>query len=679
MDKVRFRFGFPEKIGGWVKYSGRYFLGTCRALHPWVALDQSNFLGVGTNDKYYISRGGGFDDITPIRSTTAAGDVTFSASYNALDDPITAVDTVINLVSVSGFPASGTLKIGNEQITYNNISGLDLSGCIRGVNGTTASSHSVGDAVNLSTLIVSDTNHGAKINDFVTYSGAVSLGGNITADVLNQEYEITSIVDDNSYYIQARELNSLSAITEPNGLNPTYVFANSSDSGSGGTAVIGAYQINVGLNDAFFGNGWGVSFWGRNGWGSGTSIGGVSENLRIWTHDNFGENLIINVKDSSIFYWDRSASLTSFQRAVNIVDLQGSNLAPTIAKKVLVSDIDRHVVAFGCDSQTNPGVQDPLLIRFSDQENILDWASTVENTAGDLRIGSGSEIVTAVETRQQVLVFTDVSLHAMQFIGPPFTFGITGVSENITIAGPLAAVAVEDNVFWMGVNEFYVYGGAVQRLPCSVRDYVFSNFNFSQSQKVFAFTNTAFSEVSWFYPSKDSSEIDRYVTYNYQQKIWYYGSLSRTAWIDRGVVDDPVAAATDASLYRHEVGTDDGATSPVSGITSYIESSQMDLGEGDQFAFLTKIIPDITFRDSTADQPTVTMTLETRNFPGANYSNSNSGLVVKTASVPVEQFTDQFFLRLRGRSFNFKIESSNVGVKWRLGSPRVEVRLDGRR
>ena len=679
MDKVRFRFGFPEKIGGWVKYSGRYFLGTCRALHPWVALDQSNFLGVGTNDKYYVSRGGEFNDITPIRSTTSAGDVTFNASYSTISASITAVDTVINLASVSGFPVSGIVKIGSEQLTYNNISGAALSGCIRGVNGTTATSHSSGAAATLSTIVVSDTAHGAQINDFVTYSGAVSLGGDITANVLNQEYEITSIADDDTYYIQARAENSISNITESSGLNPTYVFANSSDSGSGGTAVIGVYQVSVGLNDAFFGNGWGVSFWGRLGWGSGTSVGAVTENLRIWTHDNFGENLIINIKDGGIFYWDRSDSASTFERAVNIVDLPGSNLAPTIAKKVLVSDVDRHVIAFGCDSQINPGVQDPLLIRFSDQENILDWASTVENTAGDLRIGSGSEIVTAVETRQQVLVFTDVSLHAMQFIGPPFTFGINGVSENITIAGPLAAVAVEDNVFWMGVSEFYVYGGAVQRLPCSVRDYVFSNFNFSQSQKVFAFTNTAFSEVSWLYPSKDSSEIDRYVTYNYQQKIWYYGSLNRTAWVDRGVVDEPIAASTDNSLYLHEVGTDNGETSPPNGITAYIESSQMNLGEGDQFAFLTKIIPDITFRDSTADQPTVTMTLETRNFPGANYSNSNSGLVVKTASVPVEQFTDQIFLRLRGRSFNFKIESSALGVKWRLGSPRVEVRLDGRR
>jgi len=319
------------------------------------------------------------------------------------------------------------------------------------------------------------------------------------------------------------------------------------------------------------------------------------------------------------------------------------------------------------------------LIRFSDQENVTQWQSLATNTAGDLRIGSGSEIVTAIETRQQVLVFTDVSLHAMQYLGPPFTFGINEISTNVTIAGPLAAIAVEDQVFWMGAEEFYVYGGSVQLLPCSVRDYVFSNINSDQLQKVTASTNTAFSEVTWYYPSASSTENDSYVTYNYQQQIWYYGTLSRTVWLDRGVNSDPIAAGSDHYLYFQEIGFDDGSTSPASAISSYIESSQMSLGEGEQFVFMRRLIPDLTFRNSSNPTPTATMTLKVRNFPGSNYSNSNSNTVAKTASVPVEQFTDQVFVRLRGRSFAFRIDTDDTGVGWRLGSPRVEVRPDGRR
>ena len=311
--------------------------------------------------------------------------------------------------------------------------------------------------------------------------------------------------------------------------------------------------------------------------------------------------------------------------------------------------------------------------------NIADWGANVQNTAGDLRIGSGSEIITAIETRQQILVFTDVSLHAMQFLGPPFTFGINAISENITIAGPLAAINVEDNVFWMGAEEFYVYGGAVQRIPCSVRDYVFTDINTDQLEKVTASTNTAFSEVTWFYPSASSSENDRYVTYNYQQKIWYYGTMERTFWMDRGVNDNPIAASPDHYLYYHEVGFDDGSTNPVSAISAYIESSQMDLGEGEQFVFMRRMIPDLTFRNSTSLDPSAIMTLKVRNFQGGDYLSSDQSTVSKTASVPIEQFTDQAFVRLRGRSFAFRIESTDEGVTWRLGSPRVEIRPDGRR
>ena len=680
MDKVRFRYGFPEKVGGWEKTSSTYFLGTCRALHPWVSLAGDRFIGVGTHLKYYINEGGAYQDVTPIRLTTSAGDVTFNASANTLSASVAIGDTSLDLTSSLGFPSAGVIKINSEIIRYASISGNSLLGLERGFDSTTEAAHSSSAAVTCATLIVTDTAHGCENNDFVTFSGTATLGDQITATVLNQEYQISSIVNDNSYLIEAREVASLNSITTPDGYDPTYVFATTSDSGNGGSSVVGAYQINTGLDTTLGGSGWGAGTWARGTWGSGASISTAVDSLRIWSHDNFGEDLLMNVRDGGIYYWDKSANAgVTFGRAVELSSLGGANTTPTIAKKVLVSDRDRHIIAFGCDSQDNIGTQDPLLIRFSSQESLTDWASTSTNTAGDLRIGSGSEIVTAVETRQQVLVFTDVSLHAMQFLGPPFTFGINTLSENITIAGPLAAIAIEDNVFWMGAEEFYVYGGAVQRLPCSVRDYVFSDINSDQIEKVTASTNTAFSEIWWFYPSSSSTENDRYVVYNYEQQIWYYGTLARTCWLDRGVETFPIAASTDNALYYHELGTDDGSTIPASGITAFIESSQMDIGDGDQFVFLRRLIPDMTFRDSTNQTPQATMTLKARNYPGGAYLQTNSKTVEKTASVPVEQFTDQVNVRLRGRSFAFKIETTDTGIAWRLGSPRVEIQSDGMR
>ena len=692
MDKVRFRFGYPEKIGGWIKSTINSFLGSCRALHPWVALDGTNYLGLGTNVKYYINEGSQYYDITPIRLTATAGDAVFATGADTIDG-ILAIDAEsVLLDSVTGFPVSGLIKIGTEEMTYAAISTKTLTGLTRGVNGTAKAQHADGAAITCATITVTESNHGALINDFVTFSGAVALGsgGLITAAVLNQEYEITNIVSDDVFQFEARTVSSIASITTTEGLNPTFVFCNASDSGNGGSSIVAAYQINTGIDTTIVGNGWGAGLFGGNGaggtsgtsgnitgWGDGADLTASGQTLRIWSHDNFGEDLVINVRDGGLFYWSKTDGVTT--RAVSLSSLTGANKVPTVAKQVLVSDRDRHVIAFGCDPETNQGTQDPLLIRFSDQENITEWQSLATNTAGDLRIGSGSKIITAIETRQQVLVFTDVSLHAMQFLGPPFTFGISSLSEGITIASPLSAIAVEDNVFWMGAEEFYVYGGSVQRLPCSVRDYVFSNINTDQLEKVTAGVNSAFAEVTWFYPSASSEENDSFVTYNYEQKIWYYGLMPRTVWLDRGVNKEPIAASPDHYLYLQEVGFDDGSTSPATAITSYIESSQMDLGEGEQFAFMRRLIPDITFRDSTAISPSATMTLKVRNFPGGNYLDSNASSVAKTASIPVEQFTEQVFVRLRGRSFAFRIESSDTGVAWRLGSPRVDIRPDGRR
>ncbi len=611
IDKVRFRFGMPEKIGGWVKRSSESFLGTCRALHPWMTLSLDKFIGVGTSLKYYIDQGGGLVDITPLRRTTSAGSTTFAATN--------------------------------------------------------------GDA----TITVTEASHGAVANDFVTFSAAASLGGNITAAVLNQEYQIATIVDDNNYTIEARAVADVGDITTNGQYTPTPVLANSSDTGNGGSSVVAKYQVNVGLDTTVFSNGWGAGTWGRQGWGQAADVTVLTDTLRIWSHDNFGEDLLLNVRDGGVYYWDASVGLGT--RATNLTNLAGATSTPTILKQIMVSDRDRHIIAFGCDTEANPGVQDPLAIRFSSQESLTDWATTSENTAGELRLGSGSEIITAVETRQQILVFTDESLYSMQFLGPPLTFGINLISENTTIKSPLSSIAVADSVFWMGQNEFFVYDGTVRRLPCTVRGHVFNDFNNSQSEKVVAALNSKHSEIWWFYPSASSQNIDKYVVFNYIENVWYYGILGRTAWIDQGIYDDPIAASSDGYLYEHETGFDDGSTTPASAINAYIESSQIDLGDGHNFSFISRLIPDITFVNSSDPTPSATMTLKTRNFPGGNYLQTVDSSVEKSTSVPVEQFTTQAHVRLRGRSFALKVSSNETGVAWRLGFPRIDIRQDGRK
>lgn len=668
-DRVRFRFGYPESIGGWQKNSDKLFLGSCRSLLPWISISGDQYIGMGTHLKYYIEEGGTYYDITPLRETTAAGDVSFSASATTLAADFGPADQTLTLTSGAGFPPSGLIKINSEQIRYSEISGNTLGTLQRGVNGTSVASHSASDGVTCATLAVSDTAHGATEGDFVTFSGAVTLGDEITAERLNQEYQIVEIVDADEYLVEAREAGSLVSITESYGLNPTPVFATSSDVGNGGSSVVGAYQVSVGLDKTIRGTGWGAGSWGRLGWGDAVSALATGDRLRIWSADNFGEDLVLNVRDGGVYYWDRSDGVTS--RALALPDLPGANKAPTIAKKVLVSNQDRHTLAFGCDSETNPGVQDPLLIRFSNQESVRDWAAEVTNTAGDLRLGSGSEIITALETRQQILVFTDTSLYALQYLGPPFTFGSSLISENVTLEGPLAAASVDDSVYWMGATGFYVYNGAVQRIPCDVRTHVFDDYNRNQSEKVFAGLNNDYTEVWWFYPSADSDENNRYVVYNIMEGVWYYGNLARTSWVDRGVRENPVAASPDHSLYIHEIGVNDGSTVPVSGLNSYIQSAPMDLGDGEQLTLVRRIIPDVSFDRSTDESPTVDLRSRSKNFPNGNFSKE----VTSTMALGTEQIN----VRLRGRQFDLRVSCDDPDVGWRLGSLRYDIQPDGRR
>ena len=608
-DKVRFRLGFPEKIGGWLKRSSNAYLGSARSLFPWTALAGTKFLAVGTNVKYYILDGTEFNDITPLRVTTT-GEATFS----------------------------------------------------------------VGDGFTVAT--VTDNGHGVNAGDFVTFSSAASLGGNVVAAVLNREFEIITVPTADTFTINIS------------------VTGNSSDTGNGGGSTVAKYQIDCGLDTQVGGTGWGAGTWSRGGWSTAFDVG-VTAELALWNEDNFGEDLLLNLRDGAIYYWDRTGGTSA--RAINLIDVAGANNAPTVAKQVMVSDNSRHVIAFGTNT-IGTAVQDPLLIRFSSSESLTDWSPVPTNSAGDLRIGSGSTFITAIETKREIVIFTDSTLHSMQYLGAPFSFGIQPLSTGITIMGPNAAVAVEDAVFWMGQDSFYLYEGGAKQLPCMVKEKVFFDFDYSQKDKVHAAHNAEFSEVTWYYCSNSNSlanngtgQNNLYVSYNYAERVWYYGTLARTAFIDRGTFQFPIAAQG-GYLYDHEVGYDDDG----SAMAASIEASPIDIGEGERFMFINKIIPDITFQGSTGNSPSVSMTLSTQDYPGSSYGTVTLpnglgalGLAVPVTSsgssgysettVPFQQFTTKADIRLRGRSFAFKIGSTALGVRWRLGSPRIELRQDGRR
>jgi len=592
---VRFRKGRPEKFGGWEKLTSNTYLGTTRALHPWISLESTKFLGLGTTWKYYIESGGTFNDVTPIRSTTAAGDVTFSASN--------------------------------------------------------------GDA----TITVSDTAHGAVKNDFVTFSGAVSLGGNITADVLNQEYQIATIVNVNSYTIEAKDTSG------------TTVTANSSDTGNGGSSVVGTYQVNVGLDVYIPSTGWGVNGWGEGAFGSTAALSDTNQ-LRLWTHDNFGEDLIINQRNAGIFKWTENNGLST--RAVELSGISGANLVPTKGLQVITSEKDRHLIVLGADpisGSARTGAIDPMLIAFSDQENDLDFEPLSTNTAGSLRLSSGSSIIGGVKARQEILVWTDTALYSMQFIGPPFTFGVNLINEGTGLVGPKATITTPSGVYWMSYNNFYAYNGSVQTLPCSVHNYVFGDINLTQSFKINAFTIKDKSEVGWFYCSSSSDEIDRYVIYNYVEQVWFYGQLSRTAWLDAGIVNYP-RSVTGGYLYQQEKGFNaDG--SPMTNV--FIESSDMDIGDGEQFSFIKRIIPDYKFIQDD-NQGNVNIVLKTRNFPGDSLTTNSTSAI--SAS------TQQAYVRSRSRQIALRFESNddatddgNLSIGWRLGATRIDIKPDGRR
>ena len=494
------------------------------------------------------------------------------------------------------------------------------------------------------------------------------MGGNITAAVLNQEYQIATIVNANSYTIEAKDTSGAT------------VTANSSDSGNGGSSVIGAYQINVGLDVYVPSTGWGINGWGEGTFGSTESLGFANQ-LRLYSHDNFGEDLILNARNGGVFYWDTSSGTSS--RAVALSDLAGANLPPTVSLQVLVSDVDRHVICFGADpivGSSRSGTIDPMLIAFSDQENVTEWEPLPTNTAGSIRLSAGSSIIGALRARQETLVWTDTSLYSLSFIGQPFTFGVNLVNEGVGLVGPNAAVNTPKGIFWMDKKGFYAYTGQVQSLPCSVQDYVFNDINETQSFQIFGFSNKAFDEVGWFYCSSGATNIDRYVVYNYDENVWSIGQLSRNAWLDEGVFDKPIATheiSTNTNcVFNHEVGHDDDGSAMQN---VFIESSDFDIGEGDLFQHVSRVIPDVKFIGDGSigsSGQKLDFVLKKRNFPGEDLTT------VTTASCFSN--TTKLDTRLRGRQVVLRVQSNDddtniTGMSFRLGATRLDVKPDGQR
>jgi hypothetical protein len=673
-DKVRFRQGNPEVIGGWEPFSAATYQGVCRSLWNWVLLDGKNIVGVGTNLKFYLENGAAFYDITPIRETSTINNNPFAAT-----------------------------------------------------NGS-------------ATITVTDTSHGAITGDFVTFSGAVGLGGAITAAVLNAQYQIT-VLTLNTYTFTASAT------------------ANGSDvSPGGGASVVAAYQISVGPAAQTPLVGWGAGGWGSGTWGNGQAS---SSALRLWNQVNYGEDLVYNPRGGGLYYWEASGGLTTRGVLLNslggnvtftsasptvvtstilytegaalqfaattslptgisaattyyvfevngltfkLLDSAGNAVntsstgtgvyislivdVPTILNSLTVSDTSRFVITFGCNDYGSATL-DPMLIRWSAQDDIYNWTPDPTNQAGFIRISHGSEIVSVVQTRQEVVIFTDSAIYSLQYLGPPYVWAPQLLGDNISIISTNAAIIASGVLYWMGVDKFYVYDGRVNTLNCDLRRFVFGDINQQQALQVFAGTNEGFNEVWWFYCSANSSAVDRYVIYNYFEKIWYYGTMERTAWLDSGLQTIPIAAKYDSSLYtgiliNHETGLNDNTTGTPVAINAYISSSEFDIGDGHNFGFVWRVLPDLTFENATnsptAVAPQVTMTLYGLANSGSGTTSTANGTVIKGSTyVITEEFTGQIFTRMRGRQMIFKISSNQINTCWQLGAPRIDIRPDGRR
>jgi len=704
-DKIRFRSGYPEKIGGWIldtgtntstlKPSTGVYWGVCRAMWNWLNLAGINLLALGTNLKYYIQSGtnGSFYDVTPIRTTTTAGEITFGA-------------------------------VIGSNIIY-----------------------------------VFDAGHGAQTGDFVTFSGAVSLGGNVTAAILNAEFQIT-YADSNQYTITtsvqatagdsgngggsvvgAYQITTGNEVYTQNvgwgaGTWGGVVLGTTTTAVSGGTLSSSNTTVTVTSTTGFTSTGnilidqetisytgkTGTTFTGCTrgvsgagsgaatthangaavvqstsftGWGS-AAASSIGSQLRLWSQANYGEDLVFNPRGGALYYWANAASANTFNRGQLLgpgasISTKAGTLTvdaycPSVANFVMVSDSSRFVIAFGCnDAVAGSTIQNPMFIAWSDQENVAVWYPQVTNQAGSYQLSHGSQIITAIQTRQEILVLTDSAIYSMQYLGPPYVWGFQLMGDNISIMGPNAVATVNNVTYWMGTDKFYMYTGRVETLPCALRQYVYDDINITQAFQFFAGTNEGYNEIWWFYCSANSTEIDKYVIFNHLERTWYYGTLARSYWLDSPLRATPMAAGYDGQLIYHENGNDDGTTTPASPITAYVQSSDFDIGDGHNFGLVTRIIPDVTFDGSTVSGPSLDFTVRPRQFPGTNYGTADSPTVTSTQDYQnvryytVQQFTEQVFVRIRGRQMAFRVTSNDLGVAWQLGVPRIDTRPDGRR
>ena len=588
-DKIRFRSGFPQKLGGWLRYGIFTLAGICRQMYNYITSFSDNIMCLGTTQKAYLEVGGNLIDITPIRAT-------FSTP--------------------------------------------DTDNCFATTTGST-------------TVTVTIIDHGAVDGDFVTFSGVVGPVNGIPDSELNAEFQIT-FVDQDNFTI---------TVSTP-----------ATSTGTGGGSTIDAdFQINIGTPTGSYGYGWGAGVWSRGGWGSGT-LTPLYVPQRDWWFDNFDNDAVMNIRLGPIYYWAYDGTFVS--RAVLLSSIGGASAVPVQVMQILVSQNDKHLLAFGAVPYGSSTISDfdPLLIRWADQDNPLNWTPSPTNSAGFIRVYRGSRIIRALPTRQETLVFTDSHLFSLQFTGTTDVFALQEMADNISIMSPRACISANNVTYWMGTDKFYAYSGRVETLPCTLRNHVFQNFNYDQAEQVVSGTNEGWQEVWWFYPTANSGVNNAYVVYNYLEKVWHYGSIERTAWLDTPLREYPQAVGGNY-VYDHERGVDDD----VLPMTSFITTNDFDVGDGENLLLIKRIIPDVDFTGSTAAAPQVLMTMRPRNFPGANYSGTNQPDVTRTATVPIEQFTEQVFIRARARQMGFKIQSSALGVQWQLGAPRLDGRADGKR
>ena len=663
-DKIRFRSGYPEKVGGWIKASPSSFIGVCRQMWGWITSYNDDLLALGTNSKVYVEAGSNFYDITPLSGTFISPDTdncfrTGFVGNGSITGAVLTVTTATYGHLVIGAEITGSGIAANTTITaYGTGSG--------GVGTYTVTpTQTVGSVAitGLSTTVtVTIVANGSVLGDYVTFSGATTVGG-VPAGELNIEHEITEILSSSEFTIVVDTVATSSAA-------------------GGGTGITAEFQINVGYVVRTAGYGYGAGAWERGGWGSGAAVP-VFFAQRDWWFDNFDNDLVMNIRNGAIYYWERGTDPEPeyTTRAVLLSSLGGANAVPDIAMQVTLSQQDRHLLAFGC-TPFGGGTADPLLIRWSDQNDPVEWEPMVTNSAGFLRVSRGSRIVRALATRQEVLVWTDSNLYTLQFLGTSDVFGVQEYADNISIISARAVISASNVTYWMGQDKFYAYSGRVETLPCTLRNHVFQNLNYNQAPQIICGTNEGFHEVWWFYPSADSDINDSYVIYNYLEQIWYYGTIERTAWNDSPLRTYPQAAEYDSDLgisylYSHENGVDDG----VVGMEAYIQSNDIDIDDGDKFMLTKRIIPDVNFTgsDRTANPtPTAVLTILPRSFPGAPYTEeaSDAQQVISTA---VDEYTNQVFIRARARQMALKISSTDIGVKWQMGSPRIDARPSGRR